>query len=116
MLARFLKLIGIGGDFLEHLDEVSLAVQHPAVVWIGLVVLAVLTVYIYRRQRRNLSSVPRALIVALTGIRVLVLAMLVAVLAGPYLKIDHQNEKKPLVALLFDHSQSMQLPAGEFVN
>jgi hypothetical protein len=116
MLARFLNLIGVGNDFLEHLDEVHFAVQRPAVLWVGLVVVAALTVYIYRRQRHNLSTVPRGLIVTLTAIRVLILALLAGVLSGPYLKLDHQNEKKPLVALLFDHSQSMQLPAGEFVN
>jgi hypothetical protein len=116
MLARFLRLIGVGDEFLDHLDEVRVAVQHPAVLWVGLAVLVPLTVYIYRRQRRNLSTVPRALVVALTTIRVAILALLVGVLAGPYLKIDHQNEKKPIVALLIDHSQSMQLPAGEFIN
>jgi hypothetical protein len=114
MLERFLKLIGVGDDFLAHLDEVSLSVQHPAVLWVGFAFLCALTVFIYRRQRRNLSSVPRALIIALTSIRVLILAMLVGVLSGPYLKIDHKNEKKPIVALLLDHSQSMQLPAGEY--
>ena len=35
---------------------------------------------------------------------------------APYLKLDHKSEKKPVVAVLFDHSQSMQLPAGPFGN
>src|SRR5438128_9504186 len=116
MGAWFLRLIGIGDDFVQHLDEVSLAVQHPAVLWTGMLVVACLAVWIYRRQRRNLASVPRALIVALTGIRVAILALLVITLSGPFLKIDHKNEKKPIVALLFDHSQSMQLPAGDFAD
>src|SRR5919201_166888 len=114
MLAWLLKLLGVGQDFLDHLDEVSLAVQRPAVLWLGLVLLVPVAALIYRRQRRNLASVPTALTVGLTVLRVAVLALLVAVLAGPYLKIDHKNERKPIVALLFDHSQSMQLPAGPF--
>ena len=40
--------------------------------------------------------------------------MLVLVLAGPFLKLDQTIEKKPVVALLFDRSRSMQLPAGPF--
>ena len=42
------------------------------------------------------------------------LALLVLVLAGPYLKVDYQIDKRPIVAMLFDQSQSMQLPAGPF--
>ncbi len=40
--------------------------------------------------------------------------MLVVVLAGPYLRIDYAIEKRPVVALVFDRSESMQLPAGPF--
>jgi hypothetical protein len=114
MLARLLQLIGISNDFLDHLDEVSLAVQRPLLLGLGFVLLVPLAVLIYRRQRANLASAPRGLIVALGGIRVTILGLLVCTLAGPYLKIDHRNETKSIVALLFDHSQSMQLPAGPF--
>jgi len=54
--------------------------------------------------------------VALTATRVIVLAVLIAILAGPYLKIDHQITKRPIVAILFDESQSMNLPAGPFAS
>jgi hypothetical protein len=114
MIAYLLRLIGIGDDFLAHLDEVSLTVQRPAILWLGFLLLVPIAAFIYRRQRSHLSSVPRGLIIALSAIRVTILTMLVTVLAGPYLKIDHRDEKKPIVALLIDGSESMQIPAGPF--
>ena len=35
-------------------------------------------------------------------------------LAGVQGRLDHKAENKPVVAVLIDHSQSMQLPAGPF--
>ena len=46
--------------------------------------------------------------------RVSILALLFVVLSGPYLRIDHKFERKPIVAFLFDNSQSMRLPVGPF--
>lgn len=115
MLEWFLKTTGsTDKDVLSHLDKASLAFQRPAVLWVGLVLLVPIGVYVYFRQDRNLGSVPRALRGALSATRIIILAMLIGVLAGPYLKIDHKVDKKPIVALLFDHSQSMELPAGPF--
>src|SRR5262249_47040882 len=68
----------------------------------------------YRRQQHNLRNVPTALRLALTLTRIAVLLLLVLVLADPYAKIDHDSAKKPIVVLLFDHSQSMELPVDEF--
>jgi hypothetical protein len=113
-MAWFLRWIGIGDDFLAHVEEIRLGVQHPGLFWAGLVALVPLAALIYRRQRHNLSSLAPALLLALSAIRIAILFLLVLVLAGPYLKMDHQDKKKPIVALLFDHSQSMQLPAGEY--
>ncbi|HVX61695.1 MAG TPA: hypothetical protein VHC19_13865, partial [Pirellulales bacterium] len=48
----------------------------------------------------------------LTVTRVLILLLLVLVVAAPYLKLDMKLEKKPILALLFDQSQSMGLPVG----
>jgi hypothetical protein len=109
-----LRLLGITDDFVTHIDEVTFSFQHPALLIAGLVLLMPLSVLIYRRQKHNLPSVPPALRLTLTLTRVLILLLLVLVLASPYLKLDHQSEKKPVVAFLFDHSQSMLLPAGPF--
>src|SRR5581483_4946789 len=114
MLVRLLSLLGLGDDVLQHLDEAKLTVQHPGLFWVGMALVACAGFVIYIRQRRNLVTVPRSLIVGLSLIRITILAVLVTVLAGPYLKIERRNEKKPIVALLFDDSQSMQLPAGPY--
>lgn len=110
----FLKSIGVSDDIVEHLDNVHLAFQRPAILWVGLLLLVPAGVFIYRRQRHNLSTVPQKFHIALTTTRTIVLLMLVIVLAGPYLKLDHRIDRKPIFAVMFDRSQSMQLTAGPF--
>ncbi len=114
MLERFLQLIGIHEDVLKHLDRAELLFQRIEVLWIGLVFLVPLAFVVYRRQKLNLHTVPKWLMVTLCVTRVSILALMMLVLSAPYLRIDHKYEKKPIVALLFDHSQSMRLPAGPF--
>jgi len=114
MLKWLLKTVGIGDEFLVRLDQVTLAVQRPGVLYVGLVLLVPVAALIVRRQRRSLGSTPPGLRAALGFTRIAVLLMLVSVLAGPYLKIDYEIDKRPVVALAFDRSQSMQLPAGPF--
>jgi len=111
-MESFLKSIGVADDVLQHLDQTELAFQRPAVLWGGFLLLIPVAWFIYNRQRNNLSTVPNKFRIVLSATRVLILAMLIAVLAGPYLKIDHRITKKPIMALLFDTSQSMQLTAG----
>ena len=113
-MEAFLKSIGVTDEVIEHLDKAQLAFQRPAVLWIGLVLLIPVAYFIYTRQRNNLSVMATKFRVVLTATRVIVLAILIAILAGPYLKIDHQITKRPIVAILFDESQSMNLPAGPF--
>ncbi len=112
----FLKSIGITDEVVEHLDKAQLAFQRPAVLWIGLLLLMPVGYFIYIRQRENLSTLSRNIRFALTATRVLVLGILIAILAGPYLKIDHQITKRPIFAILIDESQSMKLPAGPFAS
>jgi hypothetical protein len=110
----FLRLIGISDEFVRHRGEATLVLQHPYVFWVGLVLLVPVAYFIYTRQRRNLYSAPPAVKIALTVTRVLVLLLLIVVLAGPFLHLHFDTEKKPIVAVLFDHSQSMTLSAGPF--
>lgn len=114
MLSRFLQLLGIHEDVLKHLDRAELVFQRGEVLWIGAVLLLPLAWMVYRRQKLNLHTVPKWLLVTLCATRVSILALLFLVLSGPYLRIDHKFERKPIVAFLFDHSQSMRLPAGPF--
>jgi hypothetical protein len=115
MTEWFLRTIGASDEFLVNIQDVGLAFQRPLVLWL-LVLLVPTAWWIYRRQRLNLPSAPPALCGALTAARIMVLAVMLVVLAGPFLRLDHELEKRPIVALVFDQSQSMQLPAGPFAD
>lgn len=114
MIESLLQSIGVADDIRSHLEHVTIHVQRPAWLWLGLVLLVPISWLIYRRQRQNLATVPPALRLALTTTRILILLLLVLALAGPYLKLDMKLEKKPLLALLFDQSESMGLEAGPY--
>ncbi len=114
MLTRFLQLLGVGDDILARLDRAVLAFQRPGLLAVGLALLLPAGWFIIRRQRHNLATATPALRAALDITRLGVLLVLVIVVAGPYLKIDYEIEKRPVVALLFDRSASMQLPSGPF--
>ncbi|MCY2968234.1 MAG: hypothetical protein NT069_32160 [Planctomycetota bacterium] len=115
VLEWFLNTIGYNDrEVLTHLDEVTLAFQRPGLFWLGMTLLMPIAVFVYRRQHRNLFPAPKPLLIALTVARTLIFGLLAATLAGPYLKLDHRVEKRPLVAVVIDHSDSMQLPAGPF--
>src|SRR5262245_54499267 len=109
-----LRTIGVDEDFLARLDQVTPAAQYPMVLVLGGVLLVPLAWAMYHRQRHNLASASPRLIGFLTATRIAMLALLVIVLAGPYLKLDYQSERRPIVALLLDRSDSMSLPVGAF--
>lgn len=114
MTEWFLKIIGASDEIRAHLDQATLQFERPLVWWLGLAMLVPLGWFIYRRQRNNLSTIPPRLRWALTATRIVILLVLFFVLSGPYLKLDQQIEKRPIVALVFDQSQSMSLAAGPF--
>jgi len=114
MIEWFLKSIGVGDELRTHLDQAALVLQRPLVLWVGLVLLVPIGWFIFRRQRLNLGSVPNGLRVALSVTRIVILAILVIILAGPYLRLDEKIEKRPILAWIFDASQSMALSAGPF--
>ena len=115
-METFLKSIGVGEEITGDLEQVQIAFQRPAVLWIGLLLLIPVAYFVYVRQRNNLGTVPKRFRVALSVMRVSILAILIVVASGPYLKIDHRVTKKPIFAVLFDSSQSMKLPAGPFAS
>jgi hypothetical protein len=114
MLAWFLKLLGVSSEMTRHLADASWALQRPAAFWIGMALLVPVGMFIHYRHRSSLVTLPSILRNVLTGCRVAVLALMVYVLAGPYLKLDLKLERRPIVALLIDQSKSMDLPAGPF--
>jgi hypothetical protein len=107
-------MLGAGDDILARLDQAVLAFQRPGLLWLGLALFVPAGWVVIRRQRLNLATASPALRVALNLTRLAILAILILVLTGPYLKIDYSIEKRPVVALLFDRSESMQLPAGPY--
>jgi hypothetical protein len=79
-----------------------------------IVLFPVLFGFLIYAQPRNLGSAPLPVRIALTVTRTAIFVILVLLLGGPYLALGYVSQDKPLVAFLFDHSQSMQLPAGPF--
>mgnify|MGYP000726774534 CR=1 FL=1 len=55
----FLKSIGVTDDVIEHLDKAQLAFQRPVVLWVGLLLLIPVGMFIYTRQRDNLSTLSK---------------------------------------------------------
>lgn len=109
-----LKSIGVGGDITSRVDDLQWMLARPMAAWIGLALLVPVTWFIIRRHRRNLPHVGAAARWVLNFCRVAVLLLLVMVLAGPYVRIEEQVTRKPVLAVLVDESLSMTLPAGPF--
>ncbi len=108
------RQLNLTDEFATHLDDVTLTFQSPYLLGWGLALLVPVAAFIYLRQKRNLPTVPSTMRLTLSATRILILLLLVFVLGSPYLKLDHKSEKKPIVAVLFDHSQSMSLHAGPY--
>lgn len=109
-----LRAIGVQEDVRSHLEHARLVFQWPLVFWLGLLALVPIGFFIYRHQRPTLASAPRPLRIGLSATRIVILCILILVLAGPYLKLDETIERRPVLALVHDHSQSMALSAGPF--
>jgi len=115
MLESLLRSIGVADEMVENISETHVAFQRP--LWLyALLLLIPAAWFIYTRQRSNLATVRRSFRTALTVTRVFVLAMLILVLASPVLRLTEEINKKPILAVVFDASQSMQLPAGPFAS
>ena len=113
MLESLLRSIGVADEMVQNISDTHIAFQRP--LWLyALLLLIPAGWFIYTRQRSNLATVRRSFRIALTATRVFVLGMLILVLASPVLRLTEEINKKPILAVLFDASQSMQLPAGPF--
>lgn len=116
MFPWLLRQLNLSDEYAAHLDDVSLTFQNPRLLVAGLLVLVPVSIFIYLRQKRNLPTVPTGLRVTLSATRILILLLLVLVLGSPILKLDHKSERRPIVGVLFDASQSMDLPAGPYAS
>jgi len=115
MIESLLRSIGVADEMVANISDTHIAFQRP--LWLyALLLLIPAGWFIYNRQRSNLATVRRSFRIALTATRVFVLAMLILVLASPVLRLTEEINKKPILAVVFDASQSMQLPAGPFAS
>lgn len=113
MFESLLRSIGVADEMVQNISDTHIAFQRP--LWLyALLLLIPAGWFIYTRQRSNLATVRRSFRIALTATRVFVLGMLILVLASPVLRLTEEINKKPILAVVFDASQSMQLPAGPF--
>ena len=113
MTAFFLRLIGAGDEITAHVEDVTWGWNHPGWLWLLLPVagLAVMIVWLHRRNLAHIGLVPRQI---LSACRIAVLLLLVLVLAGPFVMLTRDEQKKPVLALVVDESRSMTLPLGRF--
>ncbi|MFW6059178.1 MAG: hypothetical protein ACODAQ_03300 [Phycisphaeraceae bacterium] len=114
MLTWLLKWIGVSDTVAQRVSEAQWLWARPAVLWVGVVLLVPAAVFIARRHKRALPYVSAPARGVLTCCRVGVLAVLVFVVAQPYLRLSETVTRKPIVAVLLDESASMDLPAGAF--
>ena len=113
MLHWLLRQAGVGDAFLERPGDLTSHVQYP-------LALARRTAARCPRRRRHLPPAAaepasrrrgnwswRSPLAASSSSR-----LLVVVLAGPFVRLETARENRPVFALLFDRSQSMDLTAG----
>ena len=112
LLARLARAAGVGHELASRIDAVEWHWSRPWVLWTGLALLVPLSWWICRRHEQRLPWLAPRLRRALDVCRIGVLALLVFVLAGPFLRLDERIVQKPVVALIVDESDSMELPVG----
>ncbi len=108
------RLLGI--DDLESIERIGLgfgagwAQAYPLLVLLLVGVLAAAAVVFYRQWQPSITS--RVLRFTLTALRALLLALLLVLLAEPVIALATTERYRPLLLLLFDASDSMQIRDG----
>lgn len=108
----FARSAGIGHELATRIDRAEWHWARPAVLWIGLVLLVPVGLWIARRHAARMPWLTPALRRTLTGCRIGVLAVMVFILAGPFVRLEETIEERPVVAVIRDASASMDLPVG----
>ncbi|MCX7431102.1 MAG: hypothetical protein NTY17_08885 [Planctomycetia bacterium] len=112
LLVWLARSCGVGHELAARIDSVEWHWARPDLLIIGLLLLVPAGWWIARRHRERMPWLSPRQRHALSACRIAVLALLVFVLAGPSLRLDERVEEKPVVALIVDTSDSMQLPVG----
>ena len=114
MLSWLLRQLNVTGDLIDHLDQVVFAFHSSWVLWVGVAFACPCRLVHLHLAASQSARHAAGLCAVLTMTRVLILALLLFILAGPHLKLEYTVQQKPIVAVLLDHSRSMELPAGPF--
>lgn len=113
LLARLARAAGIGHELASRVDAVEWHWARPWVAWIGFALLVPVGWWICRRHAERLPWLGPRLRRVLDVCRIGVLALLVFVLAGPFIRLDERVVERPVVAVVVDESESMDLPVGD---
>jgi len=111
-LAAIARAAGIGDELATRIDRVEWHWARPAVLWIGLALLVPLGIWIARRHATRMPWLTPGLRRTLSACRMGVLALVVFILAGPFVRLVETVEERPIVAIIRDGSASMELPVG----
>lgn len=114
MIAWLLNQIGIESDITSRLEHARWLLTQPLVLWLGLAIMVPVGIMIFLRHSRNFPNLAPWCRGLLTTFRISVLVILVILLSGPFIRVREPVQQKPILALLLDESESMQLPAGPF--
>ena len=106
------RSVGIGHELATRIDRAEWHWARPAALWIGLALLVPVGLWIARRHASRMPWLSPGQRRTLTACRVGVLALLVFILAGPFVRLEETIEERPVVALIRDASASMELPVG----
>jgi len=106
------RAAGVGHELAARIDRAEWHWERPAVLAVGLVALVPLSWWIVRRHRARMPWLSRRARRALDVCRIAVVALIVFILAGPVLRLDERVAERPVVALVVDASDSMDLPVG----
>ena len=96
------RIAGIGHEMATRIDRAEWQWARPAVLWIGLLLLVPLGLWIARRHAARMPWLSPGLRHSLTACRIGVLALLVFILAGPFVRLEETIEERPVVALIRD--------------
>lgn len=110
MISHLLQILGLS-DHVVEAEQLSWHWHRPAWLIVGLVLLAPLAWFIARIHRENFAHLSTASRRMLTACRVGILALLVLILGGPFVRINETKSGRPVLIMLLDESASMSLPA-----
>lgn len=97
-----------------QIEQVQWFWSRPGFAWAALFLCLPLMWWIHHRHRRGMTQVSALARHVLTACRTLVVVLLLLVLAGPFVRLTYEQVDRPVLAVIVDRSQSMDVSAGPF--